>query len=58
MKSKASRSPLIGIGGSWRSKSRSNSPIVRFKPASVGGNEKDGSDECLCCRRNGGGQSA
>ena len=24
-----------------------NSPIVRFKPASVGGNQKDASDECL-----------
>ena len=35
----------------------SNSPIVRFNPASVGGNEKDGSDEYLCCPRNGGGQS-
>jgi hypothetical protein len=49
---------LGGIDGAGAGIAAPHSPIVRFKPASVGGNQKDASDEYLCCPGNGGGQTA
>jgi hypothetical protein len=56
--SRAVHSPSVGIDGVGTGIARRNSPIVRFKPASVGGNQKDASDEYLFCRRHGGGETA